>query len=89
MFRTPQACLEAGEGYPQYDLTVGFDVEERFHVAFARGAGGSKALAMRVENLEACVDGFVQALFHLALDYTTGLSGYKPARWHPSALVAR
>ena len=89
MFMTPQACLEAGEGYPQYDLTVGFDVGKRFHVAFARGVGGSKALTMRVENLEACVDGFVQALFHLALDYTTGLSGYKPAHWHPSALVAR
>ena len=59
MFRAPQACLEAGEGYPQYDLTVGFDVGERFHVAFARGAGGSKALAMRVENLEACVDAFL------------------------------
>ena len=55
MFRTPQACLEAGEDYPQYDLTVGFDVGKRFHVAFARGAGGTKVLAMRVENLEACV----------------------------------
>ena len=32
MFRTPQACLEAGEDYPQYDLTVGFDVGKRFHV---------------------------------------------------------
>ena len=41
MFRAPQACLEAGEGYPQYDLTVGFDVGKRFHVAFARDAGGS------------------------------------------------
>ena len=59
MFRTPQACLEAGEDYPQYDLTVGFDVGKRFHVAFARGAGGPKVPAMRVESLEACVDAFV------------------------------
>ena len=59
MFRTPQACLEAGEDYPQHGLTVGFDVGKRFHVAFARGAGGSKVLAMRVESLEACVDAFV------------------------------
>ena len=26
MFRAPQACLEAGEDHPQYDLTVDFDV---------------------------------------------------------------
>ena len=66
MFRTPQACLEAGEDYPQYDLTVGFDVGKRFHVAFARGAGGTKVLAMRVENLEACVDAFLERALEAA-----------------------
>lgn len=59
MFRAPQACLEAGEDHPQHGLTVGFDVGKRFHVAFARGAGGSKVPAMRVESLEARVDAFL------------------------------
>lgn len=59
MFRTPQACREAGEEYPQYALTVGFDVGKRFHAAFARGAGGARVLAGRVDNIEACVDDFL------------------------------
>ena len=59
MFRTPQACLEAGTEYPRYKLFVGFDVGKRFHAAHARTGSGRRVLALRVDNDEAAVDAFV------------------------------
>ena len=53
MFRTPQACLEAGTEYPRYKLFVGFDVGKRFHAAHARTGSGRRVLALRIDNGEA------------------------------------
>lgn len=59
MFRTPQACADAGEQYPRYRLTIGFDVGKGFHHAFARSSSGRRVLSRRVDNDEACVDAFI------------------------------
>lgn len=56
MYMTPQACAEAGAGYPAYQLFVGFDVGKSFHVAHARDAAGRKVLQRRVDNVEAAID---------------------------------
>ena len=66
MFRTPQACLEAGTEYPRYKLFVGFDVGKRFHAAHARTDSGRRVLALKVDNDEAAVDAFVARALEVA-----------------------
>lgn len=66
MYMTPQACADAGVGYPDYELFIGFDVGKTFHVAHARDRGGRRVASGRVDNVEAAVDAFLSRAIGLA-----------------------